>query len=498
MMRRALVLACALALASCGSQSPTSSTTPEASAQGDSNVTQTETARVAPPVSGPARDVHFPPIQRTTTANGLEVNVVATHALPVLYVRLVIKSGDATDPAGKPGMAHFVARMMQEGTTHRSSARLAEDVEFLGADLSIGSDEENVYVEMRALSDQLPAALEILADVALNPAFSDTELRKFKRRELDRLTMQLDDPSFLAQREFYRAAYGDHPYAHVDATPESVNALTRQDLVRWHHTNFVPNNAFVVVVGDTTQEAVATAVTQVLGRWRQGEVPETTYAAPPTISQRRIILVDRPESVQSVVTIGNLALRRSSPDYIKLVVANQVLGGSAASRLFMDLRERRSLTYGAYSGVGERVEMAPFRASASVRNEVTEQAVSAFMEHLHRIVTDAPPQAEIADAQRYLSDSFPLRIDTAGKIADMVADLRVYGLPDDYWDSYRTQIRAVTPGEALQAAQTYIHPDASLMVVVGRATAVLEALRHYGPVTVVDIQGHAVSTHDPL
>ena len=226
-------------------------------------MTQTETARVAPPVSGPARDVHFPPIQRTTTANGLEVNVVATHALPVLYVRLVIKSGDATDPAGKPGMAHFVARMMQEGTTHRSSARLAEDVEFLGADLSIGSDEENVYVEMRALSDQLPAALEILADVALNPAFSDAELRKFKRRELDRLTMQLDDPSFLAQREFYRAAYGDHPYAHVDATPESVNALTRQDLVRWHHTNFVPNNAFVVVVGDTTQEAVATAVTQV-------------------------------------------------------------------------------------------------------------------------------------------------------------------------------------------------------------------------------------------
>lgn len=497
MIRRALTCLCMLAIASCGSAVPVSSTT-TATASGDTNVTQTQAARVAPPASGTARDVHFPAIQRSSLANGLELNVVETHALPVVYVRLVIKSGDATDPANRPGMAHFVARMMQEGTARRSSARLAEDVEFLGADLSIGSDEENVYLEMRALADQLPAALEILSDVALNPAFLDTELRKFKRRELDRLTMQLDDPNFLAQREFYKAAYGDHPYAHVDTTPEAVNALTRQDLVRWHHTNFVPNNAFFVVVGDVAQAAVTTAVTSAFNRWRQGQVVEGTYAAPPAITARRIILVDRPESVQSVVTIGNLAIRRDSPDYIKLVVANQVLGGSAASRLFMDLRERRSLTYGAYSGVGERVDIAPFRASASVRNEVTEQAVSAFMEHLHRIVTEAAPQAEVADAQRYLSDSFPLRIDTAGKIADMVADLRVYGLPDDYWDSYRTQIRAVTPAEALTAAQSYIRPDASLMVVVGRATAVLEPLRHYGPVTVVDVQGHVVSTHDAL
>lgn len=497
MTRRFWLIALALASASCGGASSNTSAT-DVTTQGEGNVTQTETARIAPPASGPARDVHFPAIQRSELANGLELNVVETHALPVAYVRLVIKSGDATDPANRPGMAHFVARMMQEGTARRSSARLAEDVEFLGADLSIGSDEENVYVEMRVLADQLPQALEIIGDVSLHPAFAEAELRKYKRRELDRLTMALDDPSFLAQREFYRAAYGDHPYSHVDATVESVNALTRQDLVRWHTTHFVPNNAFVVVVGDVTQAAVSTAVTEAFRNWRRGNVPETTYATPPTIQQRRVILVDRPESVQSVVTIGNLALPRNSPDFVKLVVANQVLGGSAASRLFMDLRERRSLTYGAYSGVGERVEIAPFRASASVRNEVTEAAVSAFMEHLHRIVAEAAPPTEIADAQRYLSDSFPLRIDTAGKIADMVADLRIYGLSDDYWDTYRTQIRTVTPEQALEAARSYIRPDASLMVVVGRATAVLDALRHYGPVTVVDVQGRVVSTHEAL
>jgi predicted Zn-dependent peptidase len=205
-----------------------------------------------------------------------------------------------------------------------------------------------------------------------------------------------------------------------------------------------------------------------------------------------VILVDRPKSVQSVIYYGNLALPRAHPDFIPLLVANQVLGGSAASRLFMDLREKRSLTYGAYSDVDDRVQVGPFNAFASVRNEVTAQAMAAFSEHLDRIVREAPSDRELADAKRYLVDRLPLRIETPDKIAGLVSQLRLYGLPDDYWDTFGPQIERVTPEAALSAAQKYIRPAKSIIVVVGEAAAVKTALDGYGAITVVDVEGELV------
>ena len=174
-------------------------------------------------------------------------------------------------------------------------------------------------------------------------------------------------------------------------------------------------------------------------------------------------------------------------------MANQVLGGSAASRLFMDLREQRSLTYGAYSAVAERAQIGPFVAYAAVRNEVTEEAMTAFMEHLDRIVAEEPPAEEIANAQRYLSDSFPLQIETAGRVAGMIEELRIFGLEDDYWDGFRTSIREVTPGQAHEAAREYIRPNRALIVAVGRASAIIEPLRAYGEVRVIDTDGNPVT-----
>ena len=448
--------------------------------------------REPPPGSGPARDVSFPPLARATTDNGLEVNTVEWSQLPIVYVRLVIRSGAEADPSDTPGLAHLVGAMLKEGTRTRSSAELAERVEYLGADLWVSDDEENVHIGMRALSEHLDEAMEILADVAMNPAFRPDELRKLKRREIDRLALRANDPGFLAARALYAGLYGEHPYAHIDTTREVVERVARRDLQRWHRTHFVPNNAFLVVVGDTNAAEVQRVAGERFARWRAGEVPEVIYPDPPARESREVVLVDRPDSVQSVIYIGNLAIPRSHEDYEELEVANQVLGGSAASRLFMDLRERRSLTYGAYSNVGESVKVAPFRASASVRNEVTGQAMDAFMEHLARIREQAVPEAELRDAHRYLSDRFPLQIDTPGKIASLVADLRIYGLADDYWDGFRTAIRQVSAGEAQTAAREHMLPDRSLVVVVGRAADVAEPLRRWGPVRVIDVQGRPV------
>jgi zinc protease len=200
-------------------------------------------------------------------------------------------------------------------------------------------------------------------------------------------------------------------------------------------------------------------------------------------------VVDRPASVQSQIAIANLAIKRSDPNFIPLMVANQVLGGSAASRLFMDLREKRSLTYGAYSRLDETVDVGAIRASAAVRTQVTGAAMDGFFEHLERIVKEPTPQPELEDAHRFLADSFPLQIETNDRIAELVSDLRTFNLPEGYWDNFRSSIRKVSSDDALKAAQAYIHPDREVIVVVGKAADVVPALEKFGPVSVVDVNG---------
>lgn len=450
--------------------------------------------RESPPESAEPRDISFPDVERSELSNGLELNTVRWDALPIVYISLVIDSGAATDPADRQGLAQLVASMMKEGTRRRSSAELAEEVDFLGADIWTSTTADSLTIGFRALSDQLDQAMEILADVSMNPAFSNEELEKLKRRERNRLTLMSSRPGFLARRTLYGALYGDHPYGRVDTTTEVVDAVSRRDMVSWHRAHVVPNNGTLIVVGDVTAEQVQQSANTAFRRWRRRNVPEIEYPTPPERDAREVIIVDRPGSVQSTIYIGNICLERGNPDWIPFIVANQVLGGSAASRLFMDLREERSLTYGAYSGVGERVHVAPFRASAEVRTEVTGEAMSAFFEHLNRIVTEAAPAEEIVNAQRFLSDSFPLQIDTPGKIGNLISELRLFNLADDYWDTYRTRIGEVDAAQALTAARAHIDPEHALIVIVGDATSIQEGLRAYGPVQVLNTEGETLRT----
>jgi zinc protease len=498
-MKRARRLLClsALLFACAGSQPPAPVTPTPQPVEGAQPGSAAAAPKVPPPASGPRREVRFPEMTRATTQGGLELDSVELKSLPVVQIKLVIRSGSASDPEKLPGLAQLTASMLKEGTTRQSSAKLAEAVDFLGASLSVGNDEDSVVIDMHALSEHFPQALALVAEIAQKPAFSQAELDKLKKRELSRLQLRSQSPHFLASREFHKGLYGTHPYSHIDTTPEVVKRVKRTDLVQWHKQHFAPNNAFLVVVGNVSPAEVKAAADKAFAGWPKQNVPALKESAPPARGAREVVLVDRPKSVQSVIYIGNLALPRNHPDYIPLLVANQVLGGSAASRLFMDLREKRSLTYGAYSDIDERVQVGPFNAFASVRNEVTAEAMAAFTEHLERIVREPASAAELADAKRYLVDRFPLRIETPDKIAALVAELRIYGLPDDYWDTFGDQIERVTPEAALAAAQKYVRPLESLIVVVGEATAVRPALERYGAVTVVDTDGGIVVKPTP-
>jgi predicted Zn-dependent peptidase len=379
--------------------------------------------------------------------------------------------------------------MLKEGTVKRSGAQIAEEIEFLGADMWASSDEENTYVGVRALAEHFDVVMGLLAEVAGKPSFTTKELDKLKRRELDRLALSEREPRYIARRTFYRALYGEHPYGTVDTTPPAVKRVRRQDLVRWHKKHFVGRNAFLVVAGDVDPDQVAEVSKKTFGSWAAGKRAVPVYADPPRPTDRNILVVDRPGSVQSVIYMGNLAIQRANREWIPLVVANQVLGGSAASRLFMDLREKRSLTYGAYSAIAERVDIAPFVAYSSVRTEVTTEAIDAFFEHLERIHLEPADGLELTNAKRYLSDSFPLKVDTPGKLADLVVDLRTFGLPSDYWDHYRNWIRETSASEAHYVARSYIRPKESLVVIVGQAADFAQSLDRFGPVTVISPDG---------
>jgi zinc protease len=495
--RVAIAAGSALALAACGGSSSlppaAQSTTPsEQTPPPPAPVVAAAPQKEAPPPSGTARDIHFPPIARANTATGLEVNTVSVRGVPVVAVKLVVRTGSAADPADLPGTAQFVAQMLKEGTAKKTSAKIAETVDFLGARLSIHNDEEQISINIQALSDQLPDVLNLISELATQPTFDEAELKKLKKRELDRLSLSSQSPNFLARREFWKALYGSHPYSHVDTTKEVVGKIKRTDLAKWHQKYFTATNAYLVVVGDVTSDTVVDQANKAFKTLAAKPVPGAEYPTTPARSAREVVLVDRPESVQSVIYVGNLALARRDPDYVPLLVANQVLGGSAASRMFMDLRERQSLTYGAYSDVDEGLVPVPFRAFAAVRNEVTAQAMKAFVHHLERITSELVPAPELADAKRLLIDSFPLHIETPGEIASLVSELRTYGFPDNYWDGFRTEIQAVTPEQALAAAKKYIQPSKALIVVVGKAAAVKPFLDPYGPVKVLDTEGKVV------
>ena len=441
------------------------------------------------PASGPATDVSFPKTARTKTASGLEVNTVQWQKLPVVYLKVIVHSGAERDPKNMPGVAHLVGAMLKEGTKQKTSAELAEEIEFLGASLSVADDEENVVVTIRSLAEHLDTAMELLAEVVLRPSFDKREFDKLKRRELNRLKLQESEPRFLAKRALFAELYGSHPYAVIDTNVSAIKRIKRSNLVTWHRRYFVPGNATLIAVGDVSSEQVERSASKAFAKWRPRKVAPVEYPDTPKRSTREVIIVDRPESDQSVIYIGNLALERASDDYVRLRVANQVLGGSASSRLFMDLREKRSLTYGAYSHVSERLDVGPFVAVAQVRSAVTGEAVKAFFEHLYAITKQAAPADELEAAKRFLSDRFPLQIDTPQNVAELVAEQRIYGLPDDYWNQYRSGIRKVSTELAWAAAKQYIDPDECIVVIVGKASELIEPLSEYGEVTVYDKSG---------
>lgn len=441
------------------------------------------------PALGPAPDVAFPVPTTSRLANGFEVNVVRAGRLPLLHLILVVRAGQSAEPPALAGLADFTAEMLKEGSTTRTGVELIGAIEDVGGDLSVLTTADAVYVRITVPSEHAAVAVEVLAEVVQRPAFPADEVEKHRERELDRIALARADAEYVAHYVLHKALYGSHPYARFDATPESIALIQRDHLVTFHHDRYAADGAFLVVAGDADAAALAPLIEAAFGSWRTGAAPPPGVPDPPAIHGREVLLVDRPGSVQSVILIGGVTVPMSHGDHLPLSVANEVLGGSAWSRLFMNLRERNDFTYGAYSDLAETALAASLVASADVDTALTGPALAEFFRELRRIRTEVVPGDELQARKAYMTRVFPLRIETPQSIAFMLAQQRVNGLPADYWDTYRDRVLAVPAEEVARVAERYVPDDRAVIVVVGVADAIEEACAAWGPVTPVDEEG---------
>ena len=443
------------------------------------NMIQTEEFRRQPPAPLAPRPLNIPTPVETTLSNGLQLVIVEDKRLPLVSFRLAFRTGDADDPKQLPGLMEMMTGLLTEGTETRTSLQIAEEVARIGATLTAGANADYTTVAASALSVYTDEILELMADVVLRPSFPENELQLNKLNTKEGLKQQRAQPSFLASEMVARIIFGEHPYSVVAPTPEAIDAMTREKLREFHRSMFAPNNAVLFVIGDVERDRLAARIAELFGDWASGQPVSAEFPPPPERAGRASYLVDRPGSAQSNIVIANLGIKRTSPDFFPMLLMHTILGANASSRLFMNLREEKGYTYGAYTSLDARRTAGTFRASAEVRTPVTGASLKEFFYELNRIRDEEVSEKELTDAKAYLTGVFPIRLETLEGLVDQLVQIKMFGLPDSYLQDYRERVSAVNATEIQRVAKRYITPDQSAIVIVGDAASILEEIKPY-------------------
>ena len=438
-----------------------------------------ETFRSQAPAPLQPRPIAIPTPRETTLSNGLSLVVVEDSRLPLVSYRLAFRVGGAFDPPAHPGLTDLLAGLLPEGTESKTSKEIADEVARMGASLSAGATSDYTIVGASALAKFNDPIMDLIAEVILEPSFPENEVELAKQNTKESLRQQRAQPSFLASEMVARVMFGDHPYSVVAPTPESIDRSTRDEFVKFHRAKLVPNNGVFIVVGDVRYDEILSRVESLFSTWKRGEELVANFPAPPVRTKRTAYLIDRHGSAQSNIVIANSGITRTSPDYFPLMLMHTVLGATASSRLFMNLREEKGYTYGAYSNLDARRSAGTFRASAEVRTQVTGDSLKEFFYELDRIRNEPVSQKEIADAKSYLTGVFPIRLETQEGLTDQLVQIKMLNLPNDYLQNYRDRVQAVTIDEIQRVAEKYIKPDEAALVVVGDGTSVAEQIKPY-------------------
>ena len=423
----------------------------------------------------------------------MKVVIFEEPRLPIVSYRLAIRSGDAADPANAVGITSAAAAMLTEGTEDHTSAALAEKIERLGASLSANSSDDFTIVSASTLALYNSEILSLIAEVVFRPTFPENELDLYRRNTIEHLKFQRSQPGFLASEQVARLIYDGHPYSRVAPKPVDVEKLNRDALAAHHSRVLIPNNAVLVVVGDVERGSILKEIKDHFGEWQPGTVESLDHSSPAPLPSTRLTIVDRPGSAQSNIVLANAGIRRSDPDYFPVLVMNQVLGAGASSRVFMNLREEKGYTYGAYTRFDAKRYAGDFEATAEVRTAVTGDSLKEFFYELRRIRDEKVSEQELIDAKNFLTGVFPIRAETQEGLTNLIVTQELYELPDDYLQTYRENVAAITAEDVRRVAAKLIDPDRMAIVIVGDARDILAQAGEYAQeIEVFDTDGNAM------
>lgn len=433
----------------------------------------TQTDRSQMPEPGPAPEINLEDARRFELPNGLKVLVVENHKLPRVSIQLLldnppIKEGD------KAGVASLTGSLLGNGSKNIPKDEFYEEVDFLGASISFGS--QSAFAQ--SLTQYFPRILELMADAALNPDFTEDEFRKEKEKLLTALKANEKDVSEIAGRVQRALAYGTgHPYGEF-TTEETVNNVALTDVVDFYRNYFVPANAYLVVIGDTGFDQVQELVTEHFTPWTRAVPPTFSYSSPSDAQYTQINFVDMPNAVQSEIAVQNLVeLQMNDPDYLPALIANQILGGGGESRLFLNLREDKGYTYGSFSGIGnDKYAPSRFRAVASVRNSVTDSSVTEILREIRRIREEPVSEKELEVAKAKYTGSFVLALERPSTVARYALNIETENLPQDYYKTYLERLSRISREDVQQAARKFFEPSNARIVVAGKGSEVADKL----------------------
>ena len=407
-----------------------------------------------------------PSVQRTVLPNELVLLVSEEHSLPFVTVQLLIHAGSGRDPRGQEGLSYLTAKGLMLGTSRRDAPAIHEELDFMGTSLSASATRDYTVLTLRVLNKDLDKGLDLLTEVLTQPTFPEKEVRREMEKTLAAIQSAEDQPDEVAEKAFQETLYLSGPYRFpVEGTKESIPRLTREALVLFHRTYYHPNHAILTVVGDITPQEVSTRIRPRFERWPVATMPEapqaTTFAEGP-----KTVKIDRPIT-QANIIIGHGGVDRGNPDYYALTVMNYILGGGGfSSRLMEEIRNKRGLAYSVASFFDAGKYPGSFQVVLQTKNTSAREAINLCLQQLELIRKEPVSEKEVEAARKYLIGSFPMRLDTQGKLVNFLTQVEFYGLGLDYPERYPSIIQSITRAEVLQVAQKYLHPETSLLLVV--------------------------------
>ncbi len=405
---------------------------------------------------------------RFIAPNGMTVLVLEQHFLPIVEIHALIKAGAAQDPPEKAGVANLVASLLDEGTTTRSSRQLAEQIDFVGGSLAVQAGEDYTTASARTLKKDIDLGFTLLADILQHPAFPKQEFERVRSQILGEISSDNDDPGHVAMKAFNQLVFQNHPYRWpVNGTEETLSKITLAEVQSFYTKEYLPNQVILTIVGDVTAEQATTLVQTHFGSWKKGAVPSRAVKKPTAIDKKTVQLVEK-DLTQSTIVIGHPGISRTNPDFYAVTVMNHILGaGGFSSRLMDSIRDKQGLAYGIMSHYDARVMPGSFWINLQTRTETTNQAISGVLIEMKAIREAPVSDQELADAKAFLMGSFPLRLDSTSKLAQVLAQVEFFGLGFDYFSQYPKWIERVTKEDVQRVAKQYLDPQHYALVVVG-------------------------------